>query len=252
MPTFGHLPLILGPDKKRLSKRYGATSVEEFQNEGILPQALYNFMALLGWTPGDDREVLSRDEMIAPLRRQPPERLGRRLRPREAAVDELASTSLSSTLDELRPYLEPFLEQVGLTDADPGRLAAAVELHRPRAATLKELAELVAPLLPGGAGLHRRGLRQVPQGPGPARPPGGPAGPLRRPARLHQGRAGSRAAVRRRGAGDQGGGADPPHPHGPLGRRRGSAALRPDRGRGTGSGLRHLDRFLAFLRQAGA
>ena len=64
MPTFGHLPLILGPDKKRLSKRYGATSVEEFRNEGILPQALYNFLALLGWNPGDDREILSRDEMI--------------------------------------------------------------------------------------------------------------------------------------------------------------------------------------------
>src|SRR6185295_7103274 len=51
VPTFAHLPLILGPDKKRLSKRYGATSVEEFRNEGILPQALYNFLALLGWNP---------------------------------------------------------------------------------------------------------------------------------------------------------------------------------------------------------
>jgi glutamyl-tRNA synthetase len=65
MPTFGHLPLILGPDKKRLSKRYGATSVEEFRNEGILPQALYNFLALLGWNPGDDREIMTREEMIA-------------------------------------------------------------------------------------------------------------------------------------------------------------------------------------------
>src|SRR3954468_24321455 len=65
VPTFAHLPLILGPDKKRLSKRYGATSVEEFRGEGILPQALYNFMALLGWSPGDDQEILSRDEMVA-------------------------------------------------------------------------------------------------------------------------------------------------------------------------------------------
>ena len=63
-PVFGHLPLILGPDSKRLSKRVGATSVEEFRNEGILPQALYNFLALLGWSPGDDREILSREEMI--------------------------------------------------------------------------------------------------------------------------------------------------------------------------------------------
>ena len=65
MPTFGHLPLILGPDKKRLSKRTGATSVEEFRSEGILPQALYNFLALLGWSPGGDREIMTRDEMIA-------------------------------------------------------------------------------------------------------------------------------------------------------------------------------------------
>jgi glutamyl-tRNA synthetase len=65
VPVFGHLPLILGSDKKRLSKRYGATSVEEFRSEGFLPQALYNYLALLGWSPGGDREILSRDEMIA-------------------------------------------------------------------------------------------------------------------------------------------------------------------------------------------
>ena len=64
VPRFGHLPLILGPDKKRLSKRTGATSVEEFREQGILPQALYNYLALLGWSPGDDRELMSRDEMV--------------------------------------------------------------------------------------------------------------------------------------------------------------------------------------------
>jgi glutamyl-tRNA synthetase len=63
VPAFGHLPLILGPDKKRLSKRTGATSVEEFRAQGILPEALYNYLALLGWSPGDDREILSREEM---------------------------------------------------------------------------------------------------------------------------------------------------------------------------------------------
>ena len=79
VPTFGHLPLILGQDKKRLSKRYGATSVEEFRTEGILPQALYNFLALLGWNPGDDREVLSRDELIQLFTVEPAERLPGRL-----------------------------------------------------------------------------------------------------------------------------------------------------------------------------
>ena len=65
LPRFGHLPLILGPDKRRLSKRTGATSVEEFRSQGILPEAFYNFLALLGWSPGDDRELMSRDELVA-------------------------------------------------------------------------------------------------------------------------------------------------------------------------------------------
>ena len=63
-PQFGHLPLILGSDKKRLSKRHGATSVGEFQQRGYLPEAVFNFLALLGWSPGDDREIMTRDELV--------------------------------------------------------------------------------------------------------------------------------------------------------------------------------------------
>jgi len=59
------VPLILGADKKRLSKRHGATSIREYQMQGILPEALFNFLALLGWSPGDDREVMSVEELIA-------------------------------------------------------------------------------------------------------------------------------------------------------------------------------------------
>ena len=59
------MPLILGPDKKRLSKRHGATSVMEYQRLGYLPEAMVNFLALLGWSPGDDRELFTRDELIA-------------------------------------------------------------------------------------------------------------------------------------------------------------------------------------------
>ena len=62
-PAFAHVPLIMGPDKKRLSKRHGATSVMEYQRLGYLPEAMVNFLALLGWSPGGDREVLSRDEL---------------------------------------------------------------------------------------------------------------------------------------------------------------------------------------------
>ena len=65
LPVFAHVPLILGADKKRLSKRHGATSVMEYERQGYLPDALVNFLALLGWSPGDDREILSRAELIA-------------------------------------------------------------------------------------------------------------------------------------------------------------------------------------------
>ncbi len=64
LPQFGHLPMILGSDKKRLSKRHGATAVGEFQERGYLPEAMFNFLTLLGWSPGDDREVLTKNELI--------------------------------------------------------------------------------------------------------------------------------------------------------------------------------------------
>ncbi|MEJ2217461.1 MAG: glutamate--tRNA ligase [Gemmatimonadota bacterium] len=63
-PAFAHVPMILGSDGKRLSKRHGATAVGEYRNQGILPQAMVNFLALLGWSPGDDREVMSARELI--------------------------------------------------------------------------------------------------------------------------------------------------------------------------------------------
>jgi glutamyl-tRNA synthetase len=64
-PVFAHLPLIFGSDKKRLSKRHGATSVLDYRASGFLPAALFNFLALLGWNPGDERQKMSRDELIA-------------------------------------------------------------------------------------------------------------------------------------------------------------------------------------------
>ena len=63
VPTFGHVPMILGSDGKRLSKRHGATAVEAYAEEGILPEAMVNFLALLGWSPGTDEEVFTVDEL---------------------------------------------------------------------------------------------------------------------------------------------------------------------------------------------
>src|SRR3989344_2939014 len=63
-PVFAHLPMILGSDRSKLSKRHGAQSVLEYQQQGYLPQALMNFLALLGWNPGTDQEIFSKDELI--------------------------------------------------------------------------------------------------------------------------------------------------------------------------------------------
>jgi glutamyl-tRNA synthetase len=163
VPVFAHLPLILGTDKKRLSKRFGATSVEEFRAEGFLPQALYNYLALLGWSPGGDREILSRQEMIGLFSVD-------RLNASAAVFDReklgwFNAHYLSSlSIEDLMPHLAPFLAEVGLavpgassalgaapagdaalTPVTAERLAAAIELHRGRVRTLKELAAVVVP-----------------------------------------------------------------------------------------------------------
>ena len=64
IPRFAHVPLILGADKKRLSKRHGATSVTEYQRQGYLREAMANFLALLGWSPGGDQEIFTHDELV--------------------------------------------------------------------------------------------------------------------------------------------------------------------------------------------
>lgn len=63
-PAYAHLPMILAPDRSKLSKRHGALAVTEYRDEGYLPQAVLNFVALMGWNPGNDQEIISLDEMM--------------------------------------------------------------------------------------------------------------------------------------------------------------------------------------------
>ncbi|MEE8362690.1 MAG: glutamate--tRNA ligase [Dehalococcoidia bacterium] len=63
-PVFVHLSMLLGPDRSKLAKRHGATALLEYRDQGYMPEALFNFLALLGWSPGDDSEVLSREEIV--------------------------------------------------------------------------------------------------------------------------------------------------------------------------------------------
>ena len=64
-PKFAHVSLILGADKKKMSKRHGATSVQQYRDMGYLPEALFNFLALLGWTPDSDKEIFSKEELCS-------------------------------------------------------------------------------------------------------------------------------------------------------------------------------------------
>jgi glutamyl-tRNA synthetase len=63
-PQFAHLPMILGTDRSKLSKRHGSVSINEYREQGYLPSAMFNFLALLGWSLDDKTEVISREEMI--------------------------------------------------------------------------------------------------------------------------------------------------------------------------------------------
>ncbi len=63
-PIFCHIPLILGPDRSRMSKRHGATSIREYQDAGFLPDAVVNYLTLLGWSPGNNQELITREELI--------------------------------------------------------------------------------------------------------------------------------------------------------------------------------------------
>ncbi|MGQ9698866.1 MAG: glutamate--tRNA ligase, partial [Armatimonadota bacterium] len=65
LPEFAHLPMILGPDRSKLGKRHGATSVKAYREQGYLPEAMVNFLALLGWSAGENREIYSVEELIA-------------------------------------------------------------------------------------------------------------------------------------------------------------------------------------------
>jgi glutamyl-tRNA synthetase len=116
LPEFAHVPLILGPDKSRLSKRHGATSVTAYRDQGFLPEAFRNFLALLGWSPGDDSEKMSTAELIQRFSLE-----GINKSDAVFNLDKLAWLNgqyLSSTsAEELLPLVRSEVESAGLWDA---------------------------------------------------------------------------------------------------------------------------------------
>jgi glutamyl-tRNA synthetase len=150
IPRFAHVPLILGADKKRLSKRHGATSVTEFRRQGYLSPAMVNFLALLGWSPGDDRQLMTIRELIDGFALEG-------ISGGNAVFDTDKLDWMNGQyiarmpIDQLADVVRPFFDEAGLA-AHPlvtGRAAfhRLLELLRPRAKRLTDFVEQARPLL---------------------------------------------------------------------------------------------------------
>jgi glutamyl-tRNA synthetase len=141
VPAFAHVSMILGTDKSRLSKRHGATSVQAFREAGIVPDAMVNYLARLGWSHGD-QEIFTREELVRLFDVKDVASSG--------AVFDLAKLEWLNhesikAMDgaRLAALARPFIERAGLTvTLDDARLAAAMETLRERARTLVELVEV--------------------------------------------------------------------------------------------------------------
>jgi glutamyl-tRNA synthetase len=149
VPRFAHVPMIHGPDGRKLSKRHGATAVGDYQHEGLLPSAMCNFLALLGWSPGDDTEVMLRDELLARFSLDGLQKKAAVFDPQKLAWmngQHLARLPL----DEVMPHVYPAFERQGVATrealaARPEWFRQLVDLLRVRSRTVDELARQAIP-----------------------------------------------------------------------------------------------------------
>ena len=142
IPVFAHVPMILGPDGRKLSKRHGATAVGDYQDQGILAPALRNFLALLGWSPGGDREIVPEEELI---RLFTLEGIQKKAAVFDATKLEWMNGQYLSALaaDELLAPVRRRLAQLGV--GDEGRdLRPIIEVVKARSRTILHVADQVA------------------------------------------------------------------------------------------------------------
>ncbi|MFA6032588.1 MAG: glutamate--tRNA ligase [Myxococcota bacterium] len=142
-PVFAHMPVILSPEGGKLSKRKGAASVMDYKKAGYLPQALFNFLALLGWAPGDDREVMSLQEMIDAFGLE-------KVNPKPAVFDEVKLEWMNHeymrklTVDEALDLVLPLWKELGFAGQDAPvndpYLRAVVTQLKDRSKRITELA----------------------------------------------------------------------------------------------------------------
>ena len=142
LPVFAHVPMILGTDGKKLSKRHGATAVGDYQDQGILPLAMRNFLALLGWSPGGDREIVPEDEMIRLFTLEGIQKKAAVFDP--AKLEWMNGEYISALPAE--ELLEPVRRRLGQLGVDhEGRdLRPSIDAVKSRSRTILEMAERVA------------------------------------------------------------------------------------------------------------
>ncbi len=143
-PVFAHVPLILGPDRTRLSKRHGATSVTAYRDQGLLPEAFRNFLALLGWSPGEDRELLPAGELITAFSLEGISKSNAVFNPEKLEWFNQQYIQQYSP-DQLFPFVREALEQEGLwreefAGARRAWMRSAIGLLKARMRSLKDFA----------------------------------------------------------------------------------------------------------------
>jgi glutamyl-tRNA synthetase len=142
IPQFAHLPLIMGEDGSRLSKRHGHTSVTEYRDLGYTPEALFNFLSLLGWSPGDDTEIMSRSDIIQRFTIE-------RVKHAPAQFNLKKLTWLNShyiktmDLNNLVDLVKPFLIKANydLSKVPEAQVIKLISLYRERARTIAEFVD---------------------------------------------------------------------------------------------------------------
>ena len=158
-PVFAHVPMILGNDGKKLSKRHGATAVGDYQDQGILPAAMRNFLALLGWSPGGDREILAEAELVELFSLE-----GIQKKPAvfDTAKLEWMNGQYLSALPAAT-LLAPVERQLGIlgVNAQGRDLAPMIEAVKARSRTILHVAEQVAVRLEGARGRDEKGEKLV-------------------------------------------------------------------------------------------
>jgi len=151
LPEFAHLPMILGADGKRLSKRHGATAVGEYRAQGILAEAMTNFLALLGWSPGTEEEIFTMAELVERFSLEAVNRKSAVFDPRKLwwlNGQHIARRPASALLEDIGPRMV----RAGLLSEDALAAHAAwfhdlIELLKPRARTLDDIVAQSAPYL---------------------------------------------------------------------------------------------------------